>query len=40
MHFQKVTAIFPGLDLDNVESALIELGISGMTVSKSHGPGE
>ena len=40
MQFRKVTAIFPGLDLDEVEHALIAIGVSGMTVSRTHGFGE
>jgi nitrogen regulatory protein P-II 1 len=40
MNFRKVTAIFPHLDLDKVEKALIGLGVSGMTVAKTRGFGE
>lgn len=40
MKFRKVTAIFPELQLDKVEHALIEAGIPGMTVSKTHGFGQ
>lgn len=40
MSFRKVTAIFPELDLDKVEKALIGIGVPGMTVSKTHGFGE
>lgn len=40
MRFRKVTAIFPALELDRVERALIGAGIPGMTVSRAHGMGE
>lgn len=40
MNFRKVTAIFPVLELDKVEQALIGAGVSGMTVSRTHGFGE
>ena len=40
MNFRKETAIFPGLELDKVEQALIGAGVSGMTVSRAHGFGE
>jgi nitrogen regulatory protein P-II 1 len=40
MNFRKVTAIFSSLELDNVEKALIGIGVPGMTVSRTHGFGE
>lgn len=40
MKYRKVTAIFPSLELDKVEQALIGIGVPGMTVSKTHGFGE
>lgn len=40
MRFRKVTAIFPSLKLDDVEQALIGIGVPGMTVCKTHGLGE
>lgn len=40
MDYRKVTAFVPHLDLERVEKALLEVGIPGMTVSKSHGFGE
>ena len=40
MKYRKVTAIFPTLELDNVEQALMELGVPGMSVSATHGFGE
>lgn len=40
MNFRKVTAIFPSLELDKVEHALIGIGVPGMTVSRTHGFGE
>ncbi|NIT61075.1 MAG: P-II family nitrogen regulator, partial [Aliifodinibius sp.] len=40
MKFKKITAIFPSLELDNVEKELIEIGVPGMTISKTHGFGE
>lgn len=40
MKFRKVTAIFPALELEKVEQALIGIGVPGMTVSKTHGLGE
>lgn len=40
MKYRKVTAIFPSLELDKVENALIGIGVPGMTVSRTHGFGE
>ncbi|MES1945194.1 nitrogen regulatory protein P-II [Salinisphaera sp. PC39] len=40
MKYRKVTAILPALELSNVEQALIDLGVSGMSVSSTHGFGE
>lgn len=40
MKFRKVTAMFPSLDLEKVEQALIGIGVPGMTVSTTHGFGE
>lgn len=40
MKFRKVTAMFPRLDLEKVEQALIGIGVPGMTVSTTHGFGE
>lgn len=40
MKYRKVTAIFPRLDLEKVEQALIGIGVPGMTVSRTHGFGE
>jgi nitrogen regulatory protein P-II 1 len=40
MNFRKETAIFPSVDLDKVEHALICTGVLGMTVSTTHGFGE
>lgn len=40
MKYRKVTAIIPKSVLEKVEQALYEIGIPGMTVSKTHGLGE
>lgn len=40
MNFRKITAIFPGLELEKVEQALIGIGVPGMTVCNTHGLGE
>jgi len=40
MKYRKVTAIIPELSLEDVEKALAEIGISGITVSTAHGYGE
>lgn len=40
MNFRKVTAMFPSLELEEVEQALIGIGVPGMTVSATHGFGE
>lgn len=40
MKFRKVTAVFSSLKLDKVEKELIGIGVSGMTISKTHGFGE
>lgn len=40
MKHLKVTAIIPSLTLDEVEKALIAIGVPGMSVTKVHGYGE
>ncbi len=40
MKYLKVTAIIPSLTLDDVEKALIAVGVPGMSVTKVHGYGE
>lgn len=39
MEYSKVTAIIPELALDDVEQALIDVGVEGMTVCHSRGFG-
>ena len=40
MEYRKITAIFPPLELERIESELIALGVPGMTVSRAHGFGD
>lgn len=40
MEYRKITAIFPPIELNRIESELSALGVPGMTVSRSHGYGE
>lgn len=40
MNYRKITAIFPDPSLKMVEQRLMEIGVPGMSVSKTHGFGE
>ena len=40
MKYRKVTAIIPTFSLTDVENALLDIVVPGMTVTKAHGMGE
>ena len=40
MKYRKVTAIIPTISLNDVEHALMEIAVPGMTVTKARGMGE
>ena len=40
MKYRKVTAIIPTFSLEDVENALLDIAVPGMTVTRAHGMGE